>query len=371
MKILNVNLSIDSLTGGGTAERTFQMSNFLAEKGFDCTILTLSSELSIEKMDALKNVKVTMLSYWSNRFYIPRKSLRTIRNLVKNADIIHLMNHWTLLNAFVYLFAKSYKKPYVVCPAGALQIMGRSKIIKSLFNLIIGNKIIKNANGHIAIAENELDQYQSYGVSKEKITLIPNGVHLAQLKNEGEATSFSFPYILFMGRLNSIKGPDILLDAFSELAKETSHHLIFAGPDGGMLSSLKKKVSDLELEDKIHFYGSVSGNEKSALYENSSFLVIPSRKEAMSIVLLESGVFGKPAVITDQCGFNSLEKIQGGLVVPANKEGVKQGLAHMLSNTNREEMGNNLKQLILKNYTWDSVGQKIINLYHAILRINS
>jgi hypothetical protein len=40
MKVLNVNMSLDSVEGGGTAERTLQMSKFLAKEGVGCKILT-------------------------------------------------------------------------------------------------------------------------------------------------------------------------------------------------------------------------------------------------------------------------------------------------------------------------------------------
>lgn len=370
MKILNVNIAIDSLTGGGTAERTNQMSRFLAKKNHECTILTFFSNLSEEKQTELKNVQLIMLPLFSRRFLIPKKGLKKIKNAVYEADVVHIMNHWTLLNAIVYCYARYFQKPYVVCPAGALPIFGRSKILKRIFNFIIGKKIIKNANGHIAISRNEIEHYKAYGIQELEITLIPNGVILNDFQeSKNLSTPFKLPpkYILFMGRLNYIKGPDLILKAFAKLSQEyQNYHLVFAGPDGGMLVLLQSLSKTLNLTEKVHFIGSVTGANRIHTYSNALFLVVPSRQEAMSIVVIEAGIFSKPVLITDQCGFN-LEELDAGYVVQANEKDIEQGLRKMLSNPTINNMGSNLNKLILQDYTWDSIGEKIIDLYERIL----
>src|SRR5437667_8342528 len=86
------------------------------------------------------------------------------------------MNHWTLLNALVYIFARFFKKPYVVCPAGALMLYGRSKFLKRFYNFLIGRRLIREADRCIAISSNEIRQFQTYGVDSHRITVIPNGI---------------------------------------------------------------------------------------------------------------------------------------------------------------------------------------------------
>ena len=122
MKILNVNISLDPVSGGGTAERTFQMSRFLAKTGVDCSILVTDQGLTPDRLKELQGIEVLACTCLSKRFYIPRRSYKKIWKLVERADIVHLMNHWSFLNALVYLMARALHKPYVVCPAGALPI---------------------------------------------------------------------------------------------------------------------------------------------------------------------------------------------------------------------------------------------------------
>ena len=118
------------------------------------------------------------------------------------------------------------------------------------------------------------------------------------------------PFILFVGRLNRIKGPDLLLKAFYNIKNNLQDfHLGFVGPDDGMLSELKQMVDEYQLNDRIHFIGYLGGADKSNAYHAADLLVIPSRQEAMSIVVLEAGISGTPVLLTDQCGFNVIEKI--------------------------------------------------------------
>src|SRR4030042_3317556 len=157
MKVLNVNMSLDPVTGGGTAERTFQMSRFLAKVGIECIVLTTDLGLTPRRIMDMDGVKVIALPCLVKRFYVPKFSYRVIKRIVEDVDVVHLMGHWTFINALVYFIGKRLNKPYVVCPAGTLPIYGRSKIIKMLYNLVIGKKIIRKDTGALAINKAEVE----------------------------------------------------------------------------------------------------------------------------------------------------------------------------------------------------------------------
>ena len=375
MIVLNVNMSLDPVNGGGTAERTFQISRHMVKFGIPCSVLTLDLGLQPERKNSLNGVNVIALPCLFNRYYIPKLSFRTLRNTVNEADIIHLMNHWTFLNALVYLIARFLKKPYVVCPAGALPIFGRSRGKKKYYNWIIGNKIIRDASGYIAIGANEIDQFLSYGVEAHRVTLIPNGINAEDFQAD-EIADFrrkyglgDNPFIMFMGRLNVIKGPDLLLNAFSKVNEAfNDYHLVFAGPDGGMLRDLKEKSGEMEIANRVHFTGYLGGEEKSSAYRAASLLVIPSRQEAMSIVVLEAGITGTPVLLTNQCGFDEVERIGGGKVVYATVEGLQNGLLEILKDPDKlKSIGTNLKKHVIANYTWEKIINKYIDLYRQVL----
>jgi glycosyltransferase involved in cell wall biosynthesis len=376
VKILNVNALLDPVTGGGTAERTVQMSRALRDAGAECSIMTTDVGLTKKStLQALDGIRVTAYRCLLKRYYLPMASYRQIKRKVENVDVVHLMGHWTLLNALVYLAACAVRKPYVVCPAGALRIYGRSRFLKQAYNWIVGQRLIRNASAWVAITADERVQFEAYGVEHDKVVVIPNGIDPADSAGE-DATAFrekhglgDLPFVLFLGRLNDIKGPDILLDAFCRGQNRWPNwHLVFAGPDGGLLNVLKNRAAACVARDRIHFIGYVGGAEKSSAYRAADLLVIPSRQEAMSIVALESGILGTPVLLTDQCGFDEVARIGGGKVVPATVEGVQAGLAELLSDRQKlAYMGHKLMGYVRDSYTWEIVVRKYLDLYNRLL----
>ena len=379
MKILNVNMSIDPVTGGGSAERTLQISRALNRAGHQCTILTTDTGLSPAYLRQCSkwglNI-VALPSLW-RRFYLPKPSQNLIEKLVAGADVVNLMSHWTLINALVYRAAKKLSKPYTVCPAGTLPIFGRSRVLKELYNHLVGRGIILHANGHIAISPNEIEQFKSYGVQPSRVTVIPNGINPDDF-SESDGKKFRARHgigdatlIIFLGSLKIIKGPDMLLDAFcrcSQAEHMKPYHLVFAGPDGGMLNTLKRMVEASEVKDRVHFTGHIGGSEKSEAYRAADFLAIPSRQEAMSIVVLEAGITGTPVLITDQCGFDDVAAVAGGMVVAASVEGLQEGLLAMTGNPAKLKiMGQNLEKFTREHFLWNHMVNKYLELFSRIM----
>ena len=374
MRVLNVNSSLGLKTGGGTAERTFQMSRFLAKQGgVQCTVLTLDIELDARRIEALAPATLVALPCCWKRFYVPRGGWGEIRRLVDEADVIHLMGHWSVLNLLVYLAARRGNKPYAVCPAGALPIFGRSATLKRIYNFIAGFAMIRNAAAWVAVTAAEFPHFEDYGVPRSRVAVIPNGVAEEDFPPTDRKAFLDrhrlpdVPLILFMGRLNPIKGPDLLLRAFCE-AKDAfpDVHLVFAGPDGGMLETLKQIAHAGGAAKRVHFLGYIAGRDKASAYHAAALLVIPSRQEAMSIVALEAGISGTPVLLTDQCGFDVIAE-RGGSVVLASADGIKSGLIEMLSApANLKARGELLRDFVRTQYLWESVVQSYLVLYERM-----
>lgn len=375
MRVLHTTPFLDPITGGGNVERTIQLCRALADQHIDCQILTVTLGFSDNFLLRLKGLKIIAYPCLWKRFYIPFTSFSSIRKVVREADVIHLMGHWSVLNALIFLATQFENKPYVVCPAGALHIYGRSRVIKRFYNWVIGRRIIQNAHAWIAITPEECAQFKSYGVTAEQVTIIPNGINPADFLHvnadqfDEQYALHPAPFILFLGRLNPIKGPDLLLEAFYQgRAKWPQWHLVFAGPDGGLLSELKSRVEAYHLTDHVHFIGYLEGSEKAAAYKCAELLAIPSRHEAMSIVALEAGICGTPVLLTDQCGFDGVQNAGGGIVTPASVAGIEIGLDQLLSaDVNLEIMGQKLQGYVQKQYTWSEVIKQYLELYNKLL----
>jgi glycosyltransferase involved in cell wall biosynthesis len=376
MKILNINALLNPETGGGTSERTIQMSRYLSfEKGIEVSIMTLDLDLSYKVCNKLEGIDIKKIPCINKRFFFPAIFNRTIAKSIKDADVVHLMGHWTIINLVSYFWIKKYKKPFVVCPAGALPIFGRSKVLKKLYNFFGGKAYIQSANINIAISKDEFNHFHDYGVDEKKIILLPNGIELNSYKhknNKHVRTKFNLgvnPFLLFVGRLNLIKGPDLLLEAFNKISKDYPDYLlIFAGKDDGLEKNLKAVVKKNGLEKKVRFIGFVQDKLKSELYHAADLLVIPSRLEAMSIVVLESAVTGTPVLMTDTCGLNEMSGENGAYSVFPDSVSIEDGLRDLLLNNDELVLrGKKIKNYVESFFSWSVIVNDYVEMYENIL----
>jgi glycosyltransferase involved in cell wall biosynthesis len=380
MKVLNVNHLLDPRTGGGTAERTFQISRFMAKAGVKTTVLGLDIGLEqARSVDQLDGVNVVALRCLNTRYFVPWLPPGLIDNLVADADIVHLSGHWTILNALVYRACRRKGKPFAFCPAGALTPFGRSLKLKWAYDMLVGRELVRSAAVCVAITDQECGDLATYGVPPERVTVIPNGIDPAQYVDFGEPSAErkirerfnigSAPYIFFLGRLNAIKGPDLLLRAFFQIADQfPEFHLVFAGPDGGLQASLEKTARQGHPQGKVHFPGYLANPDKGAALRAATILVIPSRREAMSIVVLEAGICGTPALFTDTCGLETIAAVGAGTMVQVSPTALASGLAKLLADppTMRDAAGR-LETLVREKYLWEMQANRYVALYERIL----
>jgi len=377
LRILWVTAIIDPILGGGGAERACSLTKELSRLGHFITLLTVLSDKDALEELRFHGVNVVVIRCINNRFMIPFFSISRIRSLILSHDIIHINGHWTIINALLFIFCLLDNKPYVVSPVGSLKLFGRSLSLKKFYNLIVGNALMKNASAHIAVTDFETSDFSYYGINFSRVHVIPNGVSADQYVGaniEGFRSKFkleSFPIILFVGRLNVIKGPDILLEAFNDVAKDfPSYKLVLAGPDEGLSGKLNKNIQKFGLVDRVYLTGYLGRADKINAYCAATLLVIPSRHEAMSIVALEAGASGLPVLLTSECGFDVIESIGGGLVVKADSKSIANGLIKMLSSPDKLfQMGLNLQNFVKKNYSWSVGAIEHSKIYKMVLEI--
>jgi len=375
MKILNVIPILNPKFGGGVAERTIQLSHHLAKNGEDVGILTLDYGLDEDTLKQLKNVEIINLPIFLRRFGMPLPNLCKIYYAIKNCDVIHFSGHWGILIAVVFIMNLFHKIPYVMCPAGSLKIYGRSKILKNIYNTFIGYKMVKSASLCIAVVEDEIIHFKEYGVFEDKINILPNGIDMSPPCLD-KVTSFedhfgiSNKFILFMGRLNKIKGVDILVDSYCAINSKLpiEQDLVIAGIDEGMKHNLMKKIHNSGLSGRVHFLGFVSGLQKQQALSAADVLIIPSRSEAMSIVVLEAAVHETPVICTDQCGLDQFGQEGCLSIVTASVDGITGGINNFIISRNNIDQGVRLKKYVSENFEWSVIVSRYIDMYKKILR---
>src|SRR5688572_19351658 len=322
MRVLSVSALIDPTSGGGTAERTLQLARAMARAGMEVEVLATDAGLAASRHPDVGKARLTLMACRNQRFLVPKDDGHVERG-VREADVVHLCNHWTVLNLMVRRAARRLGKPYVVCPAGALPLFGRSKWLKRAYNALGGGALVRDAAAWVAITRRETADFAAYGIDPARVDVIANGIEPADY-TQGEAAAFRDRFalgagriVLFVGRLNPIKGPDLLLEAF--LARRRvlgATQLLFVGPDGGMRAALEARAREAGAAERVIFTGWLGGADKVAAYRAADLVVVPSRQEAMSLVALEAGACGIPVLLTDRCGFDEAAEGGGAVAVP-------------------------------------------------------
>ena len=385
MKILQVtNFFKPSWESGGPARVAYEISKKLIERGHDVTVYTtdgFKSRLNVEKnkpvnVDGIKTYYFKNLSsYLSSKMVLPTPYYLPLvaRKRIKEFDIIHIHEHRTILAAIIHHYAKKYNIPYVLQAHGSVLPNLRRQKLKKIFDLLFGYSLLRDASKVIALTKTELEQYKKMGVEKDKIEIIPNGIDLSEYANLPEKGKFRKKYsirkdekiILYLGRLHKVKGISLLTKAFSDLTKEMGNvRLVIVGPDDGFLSTLKKQVEILKVNDKILFTGPLYEKDKLEAYVDANVYVLPSVYETFPNTVLEACACGIPVITTNRCGVADFV-VKVGYVVEYNKEQLKDAIFRVLSDDKlKRRFGEEGRKLVKKEFSWDKVIKRIEDIYN-------
>lgn len=388
MKVLQVsNFFKPSFESGGVARSVYNISKGLSKRGHDVTVYTTNYSLRDVGVETNKpvNLEGMCVYYFENlRKYFPVKTPPVpyylpliIRKEIKNFDIIHIHEHRTLLAAIVSYYARKNRIPYIIQSRGSVLPFYQKESLKKFYDYLMGNKILENASAVIALTKVEAAQYKKMGINQDNIRVIPNFIDSCSCKNI-EKGKFRSKYgisdneqiILYLGRLDKIKGIDLLVEAFGDLAKNLSNvKLVIVGPDDGYLSSMNQQINQLGIQDKTIYTGPLYGSDKFEAYTDADVYVLPSRYETFPNTVLEAVVCETPVIVTERCGIADLVKDNMGLVIKWDKKSLKDGICSMITDEKmRNEFADKGKIFIRENLDSNIVAGKIENLYKSIIK---
>ncbi|PBB40625.1 glycosyltransferase [Mesorhizobium sp. WSM3866] len=369
MNILLTTISLDSRKGGGTAERTRRLSIHLAAKGHRCEVATMQDG-DLAQMLRQCGIPVYATGSVRLRFTVPFINPFRLAQSVRRADALHILGYWNLLSVVTAFLASRLGKPYAFSAAGEFVGLERPRPIARLFHLLFGKRMIRNANLLVAVTALERRQIlERFKLPEDRVIVVPNGVE-EYVAVSDQLSQPDAPYVLFVGRLAEVKGPDLLVQAFADVAPEYPDvRLIVAGPDFGMRSRLEALATERQLGNRVVFAGHLAERDRTDAYRRALLLAVPSRAEAMSLVALEAGVAGAPVLLTDQCGFDEVESVGGGLVVPATVVGLRDGLHAMLAERGSlRSKGQALQSYVRGKFTWPSIVDGLVSEIDKMIR---
>jgi D-inositol-3-phosphate glycosyltransferase len=160
----------------------------------------------------------------------------------------------------------------------------------------------------VATDKEKRDVALYYGASPEKISVIPCGVNMDLFRPYDKSESRrklgldDGKIMVFVGRIDPLKGIDRLLEAVPLLKESEKARLIIIGGDSGSkaeIERLENYAKSLGINDRVTFLGSVKQEVLPYYYSAADVCVVPSYYESFGLVPLEALACGTPVVATD------------------------------------------------------------------------
>ncbi len=257
---------------GGQPRSAYELARALAQRGHRVKVLTTDSGgRSRLQQTGRRQVDGVEIVYYPNisnrlayryRVFSPRRMFREIQSEIAASDVVHIHELRSSTSVFAYHAACRAAVPYVLSGHGGLRRLGRS-FVKAIYDALWGRRILRDAAAVIAISPSEAADARAMGVGSHRIQSLPNIVRSDDFQLLPASGAFrrrwslpAGPIVLFLGRLHSLKGADLLVQAFSRVSDDLSQaSVVIAGPDDGQESELRRIISKLNLHSRVRLIG--------------------------------------------------------------------------------------------------------------------
>jgi len=223
-------------------------------------------------------------------------------------DVVH--SHYWLSSWVGRELSQAIDAPHVVTfhTLGLIKMQSRAGEVEQTERPVVEAEVMASADRIIAFSAHERDAMaRLYGADANKVSLVPCGVDLSVFRPLDQASVRDRlglngeKIILYVGRIEPLKGLDLLVETAAQIDIGESVRMIVVGADanGGVeLDRVKQLAKERDLEDQIDFVGQVDHTELPLYYNAADVCVVPSYYESFGLVALESMACGTPVVAT-------------------------------------------------------------------------
>ncbi len=212
--------------------------------------------------------------------------------------------------------------------------------------------------------------FKAYGLTEKQLVFAPHAIDNNRFakphRTEADriraelALSENDILVLFAGKLEPVKNPELLLKAFGELGQQKIH-LLFVG-NGILEEKLKIKVESQKIE-RIHFMDFQNQSQMPILYQACNLLCLPSKSETWGLAINEAMAAGKPVLVSNKvgCALDLVTNQTGAIFKSEDFTDLKQKLIDLTLNKEKLKiMGYNAKQHI-KNWSFEQQVNAIVS----------
>ncbi len=374
--------SLHSISVGGISQHVTELAAGLERAGHDVHVFTRMAP-GQRFHDLVDGVHYHRCPYQRHHDFVDDvnnmcrafvERLFVVEDMTGDFDVVHA-HDWLAANAMIWIKQGRGRRSLLTVHAteyarcGNAFPPGRSHRIRDqeragtywADNVICVSNVVKN------------EIMWMYEAPESKIAVIYNGVSSHRFKMNLDVGSVRRRYdigpmdptILFCGRLEWQKGPDLLVEAVPAILRYYGNaKFVFAG-DGGMMPDLQRRAWQIGAGPSTRFLGYRDGWELAELYNICDGVCLPSRNEPFGIVILEAWSAGKPVVCTDVGGPN--EFVQhgfNGLKVSPNPDSIAWGLGTLLKDfEHARSMGANGRVAVDERFSWDFIAAQTAGTY--------
>ena len=240
-------------------------------------------------------------------------------------------------------------------------------------------RLAARADTVIVSTENERDQLRRlYCLPPDGLRIIPCGVDLRvfspgtreERKSARHVLGFGDePVILFVGRLDPIKGIDLLLESVAQMRERARLVIVGGNPDGDPeLRRLRGRADDLGIGARVALPGAVPQPDLVRYYRAADLLTLTSRYESFGLAAVEALACGTPVVASAVGGLPSIVRdgVNGQLVSWRSPEAFAEAFDALCADGRlRARLAANAHASVAA-YDWHRIGDRVRTLYQEL-----
>jgi len=386
---------------GGQVVYVLKLAEALSRLGIKVDIFTRWFDRSLPQIDTFpQNSAVRVIRIQAGPWeFIPKETIYHVlpelnANLTAfiqanelDYDLFH--GHYVDAGIVTLSVAEHFKKPsfFTAHSIGAWkkeQMGGESELMEAKFNFALRIKeelqIFATVNAQSMTTDLQKEKLQElYGFTADNIAVIPPGtdIHLFRPRGPGEEktkTTLPDKYIFCLSRIDTNKGHDLLLNAFSIVAKKNPGiHLVIGGgsphPEAreqGALDNMNTIIQAKKIQDRVSLIGYVPDELMAPYYRQAEIFVLPSLFEPFGMTATEAMACGVPVVASQFGGIqNVIASGQNGLLVdPADPQAFAAAILELLEQPEKAtELGRAGYKTVKQHYSWEAIAAKHISFY--------
>lgn len=290
------------------------------------------------------------------------------------SKIFHIHGIWMAPQYLAANAASLNSIPCVLSPHGMLEpwLWDQQGCLihlkKALYWNLLAGPAFSTVDVVHAVTPREKQHLRKY-FPKQRIEVIPNAIELEDIPDTCLHEIQRQKIILFLGRIDSVKGVDILLRAFSLAEIDHDWRVVIIGPVWSQpyKNLLDRIVNDHGLTERVSFEGAVFGDQKNLWLRKAWVLAAPSHSEVIGLVNLEAAAHYLPSITTHQTGLFDWA-LGGGMLIDPDVGQLKLALENACAWSDSEQLarGEASRRLVIERYSWNAVMPKWKSLYDSL-----